>query len=867
MYKGTFFFLCAIITLAACTPSARLPRLAAEDMQNQSPDISDKLFTLNDRTKVDNVNGTYPESITVKSLTQTFCKGYQFMIRSGKIWMKEDGDEQWSILLKTGLPFSKKSQTIPNSGWFKSPDSIVEIAADGDCLFAFDDKGLMYNLYTQNSTSEKPFTWISVFGWPNKVPLTQNNQLVQNKRGWGMGVRRKDILWYEDRFGNQHHYGTMGLETLYFLTENGQEIRFTDSGLPVDFSRSILSPERGSFIARNISVSGDTIFLIADDGTMYTRLIDFDTMGCDPMFFKYTYTAEKQSYAGSDYRSNFTPWGLPNEGWKKQQPVALTGFARLSRFISISQNGQGNNARELRVAGIDKNGTYGYYHKGIADENWKFDKAQIVIHDGDYLTGTYARGKKNEYSYGGYLLEGTTPVQNITCSIQDFTLTSEGSCTLTISKKINNNAGHNAEKTLVETKKIPLDLVEMWTYMVRTNPGFDGTPRHFFATAILPQALSPSSAGSASSSAAAQKDSIFSSADENFASLLRDLFGGKDKKLFAFTIEATDKYVQIDTTGESKKQYTFFLNTTNTIAPPEAYKSAVIFTAPIIAKYADSDLILEDKPFYTMDDMPAIKKVISNDADYIALLNNEIDRYDDYKVNTNVSRWGYNAVDLITTVTLLNQIDFPKIKTMTSFGDTLMNTNARNFRDMYEYRSFTYPHVIELVQTRIASYISLENALVNGMQKVYKDNRLHRTFPEYFDELHIPADLKGSSPSAKQNAQLEQISEVPMFPGFLLTVDGEHDKTQVFIELKDAARTIYDRSLLANAVKDLEDDPLEIDAVFIPLSNNTNILDTTAGVKFLSRKEGKLFWNGKTLTIKAYKKPFGNDTLFEGSIQ
>lgn len=835
IFRQNAVFFCAALLFAACASSDKPITAYAQDSDNSDitkPYLSD--ITLNE-----NVNGTYPDSVFVKSLTQTFCKGYSFMLRDGKIWIKEDGDQQWSLLLKTGLPFSKKSQNIPNSGWFEQPARICEIGADGDCLFAFDENGFMYNLYTQNSTTEKPFTWVGIFGWPNKVPLSQNNPLIKNKRGWAMGVRRKDILWYEDRFGNQHHYGTMGLETLYFLTGNGQEIRFTDSGLPCDFSHSILGPERGSFTARNISVSGDTIFLIGDDGSMYTQLIDFDTMGCDPMFFKYTYVAEKQKYAGSDYRSNFTPWGLPNEDWKKQPAIPLAGRARLSRFISISQNGQGNNARELRVAGSDSSGSPGYYSKQISNDSWKFIPASVVLHEKDYLTGSSEQGKKKEYAYSGYLLKDTNMVPGIRCSVSDFTMTSCGSCTLTVSKK-------TGSKT--ESKQFAIDLVEMWTYMVRLDPGFDGTPKHFFATALFSQ-------------------DECSSGDSEFDAILKDIFSGKSTKLFAFSCEATDKYVQLDTTGESKTPYIFFLNTYGGTYSPSVYKSVSVLEQPIFSKYDESDLILTDKTFYTPFDIPVIKKVIANNADYIEMLNNEIAAYDSYRVNTNVSRWGYNAMDLITSITLLNHIDFPKIKTMTRFGDQLMNTNARNFRDMYEYRSFTYPQLIELVQVRISCYMALQKELYSGTAKAYPDSRLKNTFPEYFDAVHIPHFLEGDSPSAKVSATIEQISEVPIFPGFLVTVNTEGEQTKVFIKVTDAAHTVYARPMFSNTLSALERDPLEFSASFYPLSNNRSVLEPVAGIKLLARKDGKMIWNGKTLIIKSCNKVFGGDTLFEGTVK
>ena len=165
---------------------------------------------LSDRPEKENLNGFLPKKIYIKTLTQTFCKGFEFCLVDGRIYVKPKDEETWSLFLQTGLPFSKKNK-------FPSPKRIVEIAADDDCLFAFDSDGKMYHCYLRKTTVDTPMQWINVFGWPDKVQLVQND-LVKNKRSWGMAVRRQEILWYEDIFQNQHHYGTMGLETLYFLS-------------------------------------------------------------------------------------------------------------------------------------------------------------------------------------------------------------------------------------------------------------------------------------------------------------------------------------------------------------------------------------------------------------------------------------------------------------------------------------------------------------------------------------------------------------------------------------------------------------------------------------------------------------------------
>ena len=215
------------------------------------------------------INGFMPPQIFVSTQTQAFLTGHQFTIYNGRIWAKEDGQTQWALFLGTGLPFFSRGERLSGHEWFETPKEIVEIAADGDTIFAFDSENHMYRCYTQTATVDKPFEWHDDFGWPKRIQLIKDENF-KKARAWGIGVRRRDILWYTDIFGHDHHYGTMGLETIYMLSENGQEIRFTDSGLPCSFSKTILGPERGSFVAENMSVSGSTLFLINNAGEMYT---------------------------------------------------------------------------------------------------------------------------------------------------------------------------------------------------------------------------------------------------------------------------------------------------------------------------------------------------------------------------------------------------------------------------------------------------------------------------------------------------------------------------------------------------------------------------------------------------------------------
>ncbi len=768
-------------------------------------------ITLYDTTETTNISGQLPEEVHISTLTQAFCTGYSFCLHNGRIWVKTDDSTQWELFLSTGLPFYKGSKHFAKDKWFDPPQAICEIACDDDTLMAFDTNGAMYRCYIKDTTPEKPFVWTNGFGWPAKDTFYQLPS-VANKRAWAMGVRRQSVLYHEDIFGNQHHYGTMGLETLYFLCENGQEIRFTDSGLPTDLSRSILGPERGSFIARNMSVSADTIFLINDAGEMYTRLIDFDTMGADPMWFKYTYKAYKQNLSGKDYLSNYTEWGLPNEDWHRQPSIPLEGKARLSRFICIFQNGQGNYARELRVAGTDSEGTIGYYHKSLRGQTWSFTPARLSIQEQDFIPGKDAQpkllhGKPHEYSYTGHVLKNGQPVAGITCSIPDFTLTTEGSCTL----HFDTSDAHT---------EIPLYLLEVWTYITRNKPGLDGTPNNFFATPVF-------------------EEKQLDTTNKELSHILHTLFGNKNKEIYSLVAEATDQYVEITSTKENDI-YTLFLTKYNTALTPQFFKITSIYTQPLIQYYSDDSLVLSPERTYTIDDTSEIHQKIQANIKYIESLHNEMEVYKKYYHGAFLFHWGFKTVDVLTTITLINKIvDFPKIKTLTHFGGTIIQKNAEKYKYLLAFQAMSYPYIVELVQKRLDFYQELLETIVRTQEPSKLNAALQADYTAYMKAAGIRTTYKGYSANTKSKATLSQVTVFPLTPLWELSIDNDTSGTIIRIELPNILTDLIEK----------QTESFTSDIVFITFAGTPKKEKQSPSVKKLTSKPGIFEKDGNTIRI------------------
>lgn len=863
----TILFALSLLCFLACSACTVVPSSNASQLTSFYHQTAVPLETLDDSA---NVNGRLPEQVYIKTLTQTFCRDYQFCIVDGRIYYKlmpgakysNPGlvETDWQLVGGTGLPTPQKSSDFP------LPTEIVEISADADALLAFDSDGGMYQMFTNSDAPGRPFQWIWDFGWPERTHLVQN-QLVKNKRAWASAARRQDVLWHEDIYGNPHHYGTMGIETIYFLTEDGQHIRFTDSGLPADFSRSLQGPEEGTFIAENLSASASTLFVINKAGTMYTRLADFDTIGCDPMFFKYTYERLPQKYDGTQYLSNYSPWALPSEPWLRQPDIPLEGQARLTRHITILQNGQGNAARELRVAGTNAQGETGYYSKAIfahKPQDWSFVAAPLQLAEDTFLPVTAEgvpqevldnlSGPSQKLQFSGSLWQEGRRIPELTCTVRDFFM-SEGACTLELSYRD-------------ETKSITLHPVEMWSYMFRHDPGRDGTQKNFFITFEYP-------AGSLESNY------------PEFQSLLHKLFADKNKVVFSSHAAATENlfYLAVDykdprqahrplsARGDSsipavavpmpKKDDFIFLLTSQGTDPQQDYTTlatTVLYNSPALEQFSSQQLRLEPGSTITRESKLELDRALLENQSYRKMLLQELELFKQYASKANVSRWGYNIADLLTTVTLLNQVDFPKIKTATSFSGEILEQNARTYKTQFKTRTWTYSHLLELLDLRIATYRTLQKVLEEGADAVQVPKKLHDTHFQYLVEAQFPTAVQGASSLGQDcQATILLLPDVPLFPGLCLVLQEDGETYFVLIELVNSAKQIFSRKNPPSP-----DKPLISTAKFTVFSDSGFI---PKELQNSQKWKGTVQWDGNELTVTAKTSLFGIKQLFYNSIE
>lgn len=303
-----------------------------------------------------------PGQIFLKTPTQSYTHEYEVAIHEGKIWYRTRTKfavdaEEWKLLEKTGLPVDKSFGFRK----FKSPEYVKEISADGDNLIAVGNDGFVYYM-----------KWSSL-KWMNKwgQPFSQRLKIPENVRALAVSHRGPFAGGYEDIDGNFHPV-SVGVTTLYVLSNDGLTISYADPWLPADFSRQICLPLKNRFRARSLGASASTLFVINDAGEMYTRLADYDTLGHNPVL---AYTYERSTRKITKWKDVRT---LPPEEWKRQPPIS-SRQGRISSAITIIQTGKGNSARELRVEGVNERGENGFFSKPINGDTWSFTKTNLPL--------------------------------------------------------------------------------------------------------------------------------------------------------------------------------------------------------------------------------------------------------------------------------------------------------------------------------------------------------------------------------------------------------------------------------------------------------------------------------------------------------
>jgi hypothetical protein len=792
----------------------------------------------------EDINGSFPEAVYIKTRTQTFNSYHYYILKDGLIWYKgitaDSGPQDWALFMETGLPHNYNDQ------YFQYPEYVAEISADADELAALSNDGRFYRICQDWIFSRATKKWLDKQGWPELDSLYMDPRTGRNK-AWALGKRNDQVKYYEDPFGNQHHNGTQEIVTTYVLLENGQEICYADTGLPGDFSRNFGGPERGAFKAEALSASASTLFLINNAGEMYTRIVDFDIAGSDPMFFKYTYIPYKSEIPGTNYRSNLTPWALPPEDWQSQPAIPLKGKAAITRYITILQNGQGNAARELRVAGYNEQGETGYWSKAIFAPDWTFvpaplyfPKDVVLFNPEDSSGGSDAkkpgeRGPSQDVSMRGNLWNGDTMEAEWEYEIPNFNIL-EGSCFLRIFWR-------------GETCTVILHPIEMWTYLRRDYlPGRTGPPKIFFVTLEIPE-------------------NAMDGLSQGFQDQLNGKFKAQDKVLFHYIMEASSDYIMMrDNSGRNL----VLTNGALTGTFPENRYAWFFHGYDEIARYNSPELTVQEQPAYTREQYAEIWRKSETNLQFKQELEDRIIEYRTIKKSAFKLDMVYSNFDFISRITLLNFIDIPKIYTITRFGKKILTVNKTYTDLISDNRIWIDTKLIELLNTRIKTYNDAAARLAQGERTVVFPAGFAETAAGYWSGAGLPFEMRGSFGSGSDTRAASLTGDLleQGFFGWLLKIGDGESLFSLLVEPEDAAKTILSRHN-----KTAQEEPYRFKG---SLSVNSINLEGE-GRAYFSRTIGSLHrsnervkvdisFDGEELLIK-HRRFWGKDfIIFQGKI-
>jgi hypothetical protein len=344
-----------------------------------------------------------PPAVHVTTETRATTLELEYAVHDGRIYTKKKGAPvtSWRLIDDDGRP-GRQDQPYDFA-------PIARISADDAGLTATTHDGYLVR-YSDG--------WDGLWGLPAPgVGVRLPIQLPASTKSLAHSVRRGAVEYYEDVLGNQFNWGFAGTTSLYVLTDDGR-ILLGDPWLAPDLSRQVCAPLRGAFRGEGLAASASTIMVIGDDGAVWTTFHDYDSDGGTP-FINYAYfdRAPRHGLSGSLRDSEYEVRALPAEEWTRQPDVPLSGRARLTRHVSILQNGKGNGARELRILGTGAGGEGGYWTKQLLDERWHFHSTGDDVDPEGLLDGhdpIDAHATERELAFSGGATLGGTAWDDVT---------------------------------------------------------------------------------------------------------------------------------------------------------------------------------------------------------------------------------------------------------------------------------------------------------------------------------------------------------------------------------------------------------------------------------------------------------------------
>ena len=416
-----------------------------------------------ERLAFNDVVPEFPKAVYFRTASESFNDRYYFLLNNNSLYIKRRDDLDADI---TGWHRIENYQMSNSS---KQSDKIFnrkieQINIDGKKMqLIYDGK-----IYSCNSGLSDYTDWIWDSSWGFPFSLGPGIELPLQYRGWSVSFADPEIQKYQtDQNGNKF---SVFVGSIYILSADGTLIYIADPWTPADWGYRIATPMRGMFIARNISASGSVVFIINDYGVMFTKYVDFDVIGANPTL-RYTYETipVHEGIFDREY-----PRKLPIADWKRQPKID----GAISDRITIYTSGEGEDARSLRVEGLDPDGNTGYFEKELTAKDWKFVKASLAVNTDRLLRNTKdgtalaIQGESKDLRYIGKIdsYEAVLDDFNLYCSPSSLRIALKSGISL----------------------QLYLHTVFTFRTHIQKNPGSRGSPLDLKGVIEIPEAVAES---------------------------------------------------------------------------------------------------------------------------------------------------------------------------------------------------------------------------------------------------------------------------------------------------------------------------------------------------------------------------------------
>ena len=303
-----------------------------------------------------------PASVPFRTRVASFNRQYEFVIHRERIFFRHREES-------SGI--QQPWKLLPVHPAMGRP---AELSADDENLMVVDEAGRIFTMFKGLEEDTAAFRWTDRWGHP--FWYGPGIQLPPDALAWDASFMSpaEDKYWLAPN-GNRHDVG-QGCTNVFVLRGDGQRVTYLDPWLPADSSYELATPQRGRFVARTMSASGSTILLVGHHGEVFTVNFDFDQIGADTLFFRYSYRPEDWK---TDLVDEVVPRAvsrpLPIPEWRRHAapPGPFTDRTTLFKV------GEGGIHRTLRIEGMNDQGQTGYWTKDITEDDWSFARTDLPL--------------------------------------------------------------------------------------------------------------------------------------------------------------------------------------------------------------------------------------------------------------------------------------------------------------------------------------------------------------------------------------------------------------------------------------------------------------------------------------------------------